>query len=484
MRWFTKLKTPATADPLDHPLFYWTARDHFTVRHLLDGGILNLGRTGSAKTSSSMKQLGRAVVGYRNSGGLICAAKPMEDLALWRSIFAEQGRSDDLLVFSPEANLRCNFLDCIRKQGGDSRDITSFLMTIGETLRSVDKHSGSANSEFFRMQEEVMIQFAVDAVRLARGRVTAPDLQKFITDAAQTPAQINDPQWRKGFHVDCLRAAHAAAKSELEEADFPFLMDYWLGLYPKMDGRMRSGIETGVLGTLHVFNSGVVRKLVSSETNVSPEDMEQRRFVFSDTPAAKMGDSGKLIGAGWKLLTQRHVLRKKAPAGAPINVIWCDEAQQLVNSFDSDYLAQCRSHLGCMVCISQSLHSFYAAMPGETGKHKAQALLSNFGHRIFHAAGDIETAEWPSKLIGRKLETFISGSMQPCRDIFDLAMGFTDFTGSFSMHYEPVLQPHVFINGLRTGGPGNRFIADAIVIRSGEPFSTGENWLRVAFSQR
>jgi len=145
-------------------------------------------------------------------------------------------------------------------------------------------------------------------------------------------------------------------------------------------------------------------------------------------------------------------------------------------------VAQCRSHLGCLVFLSQSLHSFFSALKGENGKHQAQALLANFGHRIFHSLGDIETAQYASGLIGNRLETFISGSSQPGGDIFDELMGFSQCTSSFSTQYEPEVQPNVFMNGLRTGGASK--VCDAIVVRSGQPFACGRNWLEVAFSQR
>jgi len=56
-------------------------------------------------------------------------------------------------------------------------------------------------------------------------------------------------------------------------------------------------------------------------------------------------------------------------------------------------------------------------------------------------------------------------------------------TGSFSTHYEYTLQPRVFLHGLRTGGAVNGRMVDAYVIRSGEPFSSGENYVFASFKQ-
>jgi hypothetical protein len=212
--------------------------------------------------------------------------------------------------------------------------------------------------------------------------------------------------------------------------------------------------------------------------------MMRGKWILVNAPPALYGDSGNFINAAWKYQTQRAVLRRHAQEGDCINVIWCDEAQQFVNSHDAHYLAQCRSHLGCMVFLTQSLHSYYSALKGMNGRHQADALLSNFHTKIFHALGDVQTAEWASNLVGKSLQTFVGGSMPPEEDVFGAMMGFTRFTGSFSEHFENILQPNVFLGGMRTGGPSNGYVCDAIIIRSGEKFSNGESFLQVAFSQQ
>jgi len=207
------------------------------------------------------------------------------------------------------------------------------------------------------------------------------------------------------------------------------------------------------------------------------------RIIVNMAPA-EWGDNGSLVAAGWKFLTQRRMLRREAKPGDTINVIWADEYAQFVNSYDADYLAQCRSHLGCMVVLTQSLHSYYMAMKGEAGRHQADALLTNFAHKVFHALGDVQTAEWASGLIGKARETFVGTSMSPLEDLYAELLGRGKVSTNASEHYEPLLQPNVLMNGLRTGGIKNDLTCDAIVIRSGEPFAHGHNWLSVAFSQK
>jgi len=478
----TLVRQKPEKSPLDQELFNWTHDDPFTVRDLLRS-IAIFGATGSGKTSGSGKWLAEAIVTHRRSSGLILCAKP-EDEAMWRRIFANADRKSDLLIFEPGGALRFNFLSYVVKSGGDTRQITKCITSIGETLRSSDA-SGREDSQFWEREQERMLYNAVEVVKQATGRVTAPDLQNFITTAAGSPSEISTPVWQGKFHCRCMKAAYEKEKSPTEQHDYELAQDYWLGEIPNMADRTKSSILVGVLGILHVFNTGVVRELASDETNVTPDDMLKKcRWVLVNMPPAQWGDAGSFINAGWKFLTEWRVLRRQAEPSDHVHVIWCDEAQQFVNSFDAHYLAQSRSHLGCVCFLTQSLHSYYAALPGTAGRHQADALLSNLNLRIVHALGDAESASWASGLIGKELRTFIGGSMAPQEDLFDTLVGRSRFTGSFSQHYEDVLQPNVFMNGLRTGGPANRFVVDAIVIKSGEPFANGKNFMWTSFSQR
>ncbi len=482
--WLKSLKTVATTDigdALDKVLLYWSKLDPLTIRGLLNGGISIIGRVGSGKTSSSGKELGSAIVAHKQSGGLILAAKP-EDLGMWRQIFASAGRQNDLLEFSPSQKLRFNFLDYEMRHGGHTRNITQCIRTIGESLHASDSRGGAEQEIFWVQQQERMIYNAVEVIKRATKRVTASDLQKFVVGAATSGEQLSSDEWRKGFHCQCLEAGHNAQKTPIETNDFQMAADYWLGEYPSMADKTRSSILAGVMGLLHVFNTGLVSELVSGETNVTPDDMFNGKWVLVNMSPAEYGELGSFVCAGWKFLTQRRVLRREANPTDCINVIWADEAQQFVNSFDAHYIAQCRSHLGCMVFLSQSLPGYYAALKGESGEHQTQSLLANFTHTIVHAC-DSESAAWAAKKLGKRMETFFGGSSAPPEGFFEELMRKNRLTGSFSEQYEQVVQDNVFMNGLRTGGKSNGYECDAIIIKSGEPFSTGENWLFRTFSQ-
>jgi type IV secretory pathway TraG/TraD family ATPase VirD4 len=378
--------------------------------------------------------------------------------------------------------LRFNFLDYEMQQGGGhTRNITKTLTTIGETLRSSDTDNRES-SDFWNREQERLIFNAVEIVKLGTGRVTAPDLHKFISGAAMTPQQFTSEEWLTGFHNQCLKAAWQKAKTPIEEHDFELAKEFWLGEFPSMADKTRSSILVGVMGILHCFNTGVVRELVSTSTNFTPNDLFAGKWLLIDMATSEWSDIGSFIAGGWKYLAQKAILRRVAGPDTNVVTCWADEAQTVLTSFDAHFLAQCRSHRGCMVYLSQSLPGYYAAIGGENGRHSVDALLTNFHTKVFHALGDLETATWASGLVGRSLQTFTGGSITPGEGVYDELMGRSRYSGNFNQSFESTLQANAFLHG-RTGGEANGLMCDAFVIRSGEPFASGENWVQTTFSQ-
>jgi hypothetical protein len=473
----------ATDDPLDRAVLPLSARDTLTLRDLLNGGVAIFGRTGSGKSSSSGFVLGNGLVRCAGTGGLILASKP-EDKAFWEKIFVDAGRGDDLVVFEPDSHWRYNLLDSELRSGADTRELTQMIVTISETLKRNSNSRGGENDAFWEQLKERTIYNAIEIVKKATGGLTAEDLQQFIVNAATSPDEMNKPAWQTGFHNRCLEMAFYAHKTPAEEHDFRLAFDFWLKEYPVMDQKPRSASLADVLGVLHVFCSGIVKRLLSEKTNVSPAVLERGKWILVDMPIPVHGAAGAFVNGAMKYAVQRHVLRRHALRGAHPIVIWCDEFQNYVNHFDGAFLAECRSHRGFMVILTQSIHSFYGSMGGQNGKHRADALLTNFAAlKVFHALGDEQTASYASSLIGKSLQGFFGSSMAPMDSVGSEMTGDSKLTTNMSERLELTLQPSVFMNGLRTGGVENGLVCDAVVIRSGVPFADGNSWLRCAFSQ-
>lgn len=453
---------------LDRVLFTWPSGDAFTVRDLVQSVVI-IGQIGSGKTSGSGKHIAHAMNGC---GALILASKP-EDRDDWIAIARKLGKK--LVIFAEDTNYRVNMIGYELSSGGDARTLSKFISVVGETIEG--KEGGEGRDAFWEKSKDRVIYNAVEGVRQGLGQITAAHLLEFVSTAATSPAQLKDDGWRSQFHAQVLYKASKASKTQIEQYDYELLKTFWMKEYPTMADKTRTSILAVVMNTLHVLNTGIVRDKISTSTNVSPADLRAGTWVLIDYPVSKYDASGKAIMAGWKFLVQRDLLRRKvSPGDCPV-VIWSDEAQNLINSYDAKFMAECRSHLGCQVFLTQSLHSFYGAM--DKHHHQAEALLTNFSTKIFHTIGDAKTAEWASGLLGQRLETMTGGGQGEPMGPIDVIFGQSPYRGSFNETYQPVLQPRQFMTGLRSSGG----VVDGIVVRSGKPFATGENYLRVAFKQ-
>ena len=120
-----------------------------------------------------------------------------------------------------------------------------------------------------------MIYNAVEVVKLATNKITAPGPAKIHRIRRLQPATDfhHGAVARSGYHNQCLKTAFERHKSAIEGHDYQLAVDYWLAEFPQMADKTRSSILAGVMGVLHVFNTGIVRELVSTTTNVTPADM-------------------------------------------------------------------------------------------------------------------------------------------------------------------------------------------------------------------
>ncbi len=466
------------AGTLDDVLFRWPSDDPFTVRHMLRSVEVK-GITGSGKSSGSGKYFTEAIVRHPRSTCLILAQKP-EDKEFYQEIFRRHRKP--LVVIEEGSKWRCNFLDTEMKAGADTRGLVEFLTTLGEAIEGGQARGGE-NAQFWRKLEERITFGAVEALKQGVGTVSAPDLQKFLSTAAYSPQQLLDAAWKeKSFHHQVMQAAYAREKTDIERYDFDVIKDLWTNEFPNMDDKPRSSGLAGIMNTLSTFNTGLVRLMCSTETNITPAALDEGVSILLNYPFIQCGPTGRFNAGGWKYMCQKHILRRHWKPGDYWNVLICDEFQESVTEFDPRYLAMCRSHGGCLFALTQTIHSEYGQMGGGAGQHKADALLSNFGLHVYHTS-DPKTAAFAASLLGQRRETFANYTPNSDLSYGEELFGRGGGSCSLSESYQPVLQPSVFMSGLRCGGPPD-FVVDGIVIRSGEPFRSGENWQLVSFSQK
>lgn len=477
-----------TRNQLDDELFRWTKHDAFTVRDMLRSVEVK-GITGSGKSSGSLKLFAESLVKHPKATLLVIAQKP-EEKQFFVDLFKKHNKR--LIVFEEHGDWRMNFLDTEREAGADARGLVEFLTTLGESIEG-GQSGGRENDRFWKKLEERITFSAVELVRQGTGSVTTPELAKVIVTAPYSLAQISDENWKANFNNKLLGAMYDRNKTPLEKLtdikarvekfDAEVVREFWLGEFPAMDPKPRSSGLAGVTNTLHTANVGLVREMTSTTTNVTPQMMEEGVSVLVNFPFPQYGPSGRYIAGGVKYIWQKHILRRHVKPDDYFNVIIMDEYQESATEFDARYIAQCRSHYGALLCLTQTVNSEFVAMAGQ-GNHRAKQLLSNYGHHIFHLC-DPDTAAYASGLLGQRLMTTYGGTEGERESVGDVLLGESAHRGNFSTSFSPILQPQVFMGGdIRTGGRTSGYMVDGYVIRAGASFSNGENYLKVGFSQR
>ncbi len=470
-------------DSLDQALLNWSEHDVLNMRTLLDGGCLVLGRSGSGKTSSSGKALGHAIVKYPGSGGLILGASPT-DLEMWKAILAAEGRLDDLICFGPKHKHQFNVIDYLMRLGYDSREIAKAIITIGESLDNDDSRTGGGDTDkFWPIQSKITIETGVEILKQTDRRVHLPSLQKFIITAAQSSAALKTEEFKTNFHGQCFAKLFDKERTRIEEHEFERAWNRWIVQWPEMNTRTRTSIEAGVTGILDVFSQGIVRSLICEETTITPAAMDEGKWLFGDMSVGQYGSSGAFVLNALKYATQCHVRSRMPGQWKNVIGIWADEAAKIVNSQDSFYLTESRKYGGFTVFLAQSMQSFHAALAGERGRSQAEVLLGSFSTKVAHAIGDPGTAEWLSSILGNEVKLRLNVTAPDEKPMGEEIFSSGGGNAGWGEQVEPCLEPRHFMHGLKTGGKLNGNIAEAIVLRSGQLFSNGQSYLRVAFQQ-
>ena len=204
---------------------------------------------------------------------------------------------------SRTATHRFNVLDYERTRGADIRDLTQACMTFKETLTRTEGGGGGGgddNMAYFAGQERMMLHNAIQVLLLATGGIDPWAIQCFITGAAISLAETTDAQWKASYHYRMLQEAKAKAREGRERHDFDLAEQYWTFQLPRLNERTRTSVEAGVYGTLHAMNTGIARELLATTTNVSPELLEQRKWILVNAPIAPGDVTSAVINAAVK----------------------------------------------------------------------------------------------------------------------------------------------------------------------------------------
>lgn len=486
-----KARSDGRAWKLDAPLLSLGGKETISLDRAMRG-IFITGQTGSGKSTSSAAHLADAML-RAGFGGLVLSVKSERET--WERYCREAGRMSDLVVFDASSQWRFNPIDHeVSRSGvgaGLCENVVHLLMTLLDTAgRNSGRGDGREDSAYWRNACKQLLRNAVDLSMLAKGRVTVPELYQLVISAPTSPQQVRSEEWRaSSFCFKRLTAADRRQKTPRQENDFALVADYFLIEYPSLSEKTRSVIVSTFTSLIDSLHRGILRDLFCADSTITPEAIEDGRIILVDLPVKEYGQVGLFGNMLWKLSFQKSIERRDLARSARPVFLWADEGHHFLHDEDSLFQSTCRSSRVASVLITQNIPNLDVALGGgDTGRAEAESLLANFGTLVFHCNTCQRTNEFASGLIGRRLQTFINGNVTNQNEDWPMAaLGLGNggqTSGGFSEAYEYEIQPSVFTL-LRTGGPANRWEADAYVIKSGETFrNTGRIYMPVAFRQR
>src|SRR5579863_3102092 len=201
---------------LDFPLFQWSGSDAFTLRNAVES-VAIFGELGAAKTTGSAAWI---LLKYLQigMGGLVCCVKP-GDRELIEAYAKRTGRSDSLIVVSPNNTWRCNLIRYALKRpgvvGSRVEQIVSLLMTIVEAAERGERAGVGQGDRFWQRSLRQILRNGLEVCIAARGEVTMAMLHEVITTAPRSHGEVRKEAWQK--ESLCYRLIEEAEEKEKSE---------------------------------------------------------------------------------------------------------------------------------------------------------------------------------------------------------------------------------------------------------------------------
>lgn len=466
---------PADLPPWDNRRVLLTlseAGDALTLGDLATG-VLILGQNGSGKTSGSGRMLGSALLsaGY---GGLVCCAK-VGDADEFEALARKCGRAGDVLRIGPDSPFRFNPLDYELKRPGKgaglSFSIDRLLVTVSEQQQ---KLKGASADPFWTESLKVLLESAITVVKLAHGRVHLAEIDNLISSAPTLPGQLEDEQWKEqSFFAQTLLNLDTEALTSWQHTECERALKYFLQEYPGIPENTRGSILATYQSVAGKFLGPPFGELFFEDSTFTPEQVfAENKLIVLDLSTREWGDAGLLSQSLIKLAFQQACERRDLEKHPVPFVFWVDECQNFLTEYDRVFLATARSQRCIPVYMSQNLPSLIAAVGEEKARSTAQAIAGLFGVKIFHANSCSRTNEYAAGTFAKfydMIDTVTYGGGRP----------------SISEHFQELYKIHPSeFTLLKTGGPQNRFLTEAVVFVAGRVWNaTGDTPLLVTFPQ-
>lgn len=506
---------------IDHPgakLLRVGKREYIDLNTAYRGGFLGVGTTGSGKTSALVKSL---LLSSAAMGHGILFLSPSDETELIAEVAYRTGRADDLLLFDESGSWQLDLADyALCRDGGatSSKDIAELLTKIGDAIHRFKKNAAQGEA-FWLTGKRRHLDMSIQALACAYGRISIPIINKMIEHAPRPEDDVHNPQWAsQNFVARTLHACRHTPAWPLPEDELIQLENYFFRSFRFLADRTRSGVEAEAQNTLYPFLSGTAKTLFASGiTTICPEMLLQGAIIHVQLPLHRCGETGIIAATVWKLLTQQMLLRRDVQQHPrPVSLVIDELQYYLDREVDPLFAAVCRKQRVIQCLATQNLPLISEAMGGANAEQAMRAYIGNLAHKFFFSQNDGYTNRIiADELVGKarqRRSTFTEGESEQNSASTNWGRGSTDggffpsdVPATFSSNsgngksrsagwnsstattevVENLIQTGELSSVMRTGGPDNGFLVDALYHTDGRRFArTGRSWCMTTFSQQ
>jgi len=329
---------------LDAPLLKLDKLSVFTVTHSF-GGTHFWGGIGGGKTSSAHILAGAYLrAGF---GGYVSAVKP-GTIPQWKQGYApKHGRASSIILL--DENEGFNFLRYEMARSGIEGigTVVETLMRVIDMARSASATASKRGGEaFWDDSSRNCLRYTLPLLYSATGTLTIPDIIRFITTAPTSHQEAESAEWqRNSFFFKILKLATGQPRVRMQVAALQNAVEFWRNQWPAIPDKTRGNIVITITAALDRFNHGRLKRFFCDKTTVVPELAFTGAVLVDAKPTLTWNEDGIIAQQLFKFFFQRSVLSRNSleekHRQRPL-FLWCDEAQETVNSYDHEFLGLTR----------------------------------------------------------------------------------------------------------------------------------------------
>ncbi|MCC6970569.1 MAG: TraM recognition domain-containing protein [Phycisphaerales bacterium] len=454
-----------------------TERDVLTLRDLCEG-VFVLGNPGSGKSSTTGTIVPMAAL--RGRWGVVAYCTKPDDCEFWLRLCRIAQVRGPVRVIRPDGRTRFNLMryELERRTPGGGNTLKLATMLFELFKEGKPSLTPSENSEFFNSSGTSLLCHVLDALRLAAEPCSFRAIKRMLESTAKSSEELEFESWRDGYCRAVLAAANERASTHEDHELCEEFTSFFIRSLPEFNERTRGDIFATIDAALFQLTREPVRTLLDSPAGCDfvPDELEHGAVWIIDCPVSVYGAVGRLVTMTFKRIVKDYFARRPLRGDATRPILhFCDECQTYVSRHDAEFQQVCRSNRIVGMSLTQSIDNLVVALGSEP---HANSLANALSTHVYHCTSG-HTAEWVQRRIADAWRSMESVSISS-----DGAAQHRGPSVSLSEHLHPQVLASE-LTRLRTGGPLNGNLVDAICLKPGRRFhASGGPFVRVCFQQQ